>query len=503
MKHTAIINLDAPGPEISKHIYGHFSEHLGNCIYGGFYVGEDSPVPNVRGMRKDVIEAFKRINIPNLRWPGGCFADEYHWMDGIGPKTSRPEMINTHWGGVVENNHFGTHEFLDLCELLETEPYITGNLGSGSVQEMSQWIEYMTFDGKSPMTELRKKNGREKPWKVKYWGLGNENWGCGGNMTAQFYADQAKRYGTYCRSYGDNKLYKIACGANSIEYDWTETIMRNLVACPTGNCPADRFIKGISLHYYTIAGDWNNKGSALDDQEEKWLALMKKSCYVDALIARHKSIMDYYDPKKKIDLLFDEWGTWHDVEEGTNPGFLFQQNTIRDALVASVHFDIFHKHADRIHMTNIAQAVNVLQAPVLIQDNKLILTPTYHVFEMNKGHHDAVNLPVYMNEDIPKAEFESESFSTLSLSASRKSGHYLVSLSNIDYTKDQNVSIDLRGAEVRKITGRILSAAKHNSHNSADKPNEVVPVAFTDFKLNNGAVKLTIPAHSFITLDLD
>lgn len=499
MKHTAIAVLDAPGQVINRHIYGHFAEHLGRCIYDGFYVGEDSNIPNKNGIRLDLVEAFKALNIPNLRWPGGCFADEYHWMDGIGPKEKRPEMINTHWGGVVENNHFGTHEFLELCQMLDTEPYITGNLGSGSVHEMSQWVEYLNFDGKSPMTELRKQNGRETPWNIKYWGVGNENWGCGGGMTAEFYADQARRYSTYCRDYGDAKLFKIVCGPNSGDYHWMDTIMKNLAGSPCGQLPVNRFMSGVSLHYYTITDEWEVKGKALDGSLDAWHELMANSWVSDEFIRRHKAIMDRYDPNKTIGLVFDEWGTWHQVEEGTNPGFLYQQNTIRDALCASLHFDIFHSHADRMYMANIAQAVNVLQAPILTEGDKMILTPTYHVLEMNKEHMDADNLPVFMETEKHQGQAGDKQYTNLSMSVSRKAGNYLVSVSNLDPEKAKSISIDLRGDEVNGVKGRLLSGKTLNSHNSFAQPNEVVPVNFDDFRLNGSTLEFSMPPASFAT----
>ncbi len=500
MKHTAIINLDAPGTKINRHIYGHFAEHLGHCIYGGFYVGEESSIPNKNGLRLDVIEAFRNLNIPNLRWPGGCFADEYHWMDGIGPKESRPEMVNTHWGGVVENNHFGTHEFLELCELLGTEPYICGNVGSGTVQEMSQWVEYLTFGGKSPMADLRRENGREEPWKIKLWGIGNENWGCGGGMTAEYYADQARRYATYCRNYGDNKLYKVAGGPDSGDFHWMETLMKSLVYCSRGR-PEDRFVKGISLHYYTVAGTWQKKGKACEADTDKWMATMKKARHADTLISVHKSIMDRYDPKKKIGLVFDEWGNWHDIEEGTNPGFLYQQNTIRDTVSTALHLDIFHKHADRLRIANLAQAVNVLQAPVHTSGDKMFLTPTYHVLEMNKGHMDADNLPLFTDFSSHTAETDGEQIDMLSMSASRNSeaGSFLVSVTNLDPEKEKTVSIDLRGGDVKNIRARILTSSSINDHNTFEKPGNVAPKDFTDHKLAGSTLKFTIPAHSFLT----
>ncbi|MDR1645805.1 MAG: alpha-N-arabinofuranosidase, partial [Tannerellaceae bacterium] len=380
-----VVNADQGKETISKHIYGHFSEHLGHCIYGGYWVGEDSPIPNTRGIRNDVVQALRDIQIPNLRWPGGCFADEYHWMDGIGPRDKRPKMVNTHWGGVVEDNSFGTHEFLDLCEQLGCEPYISGNLGSGSVEEMSKWVEYITFDGESPMSNLRKQNGREKPWKVKFWGVGNENWGCGGNMTPDHYSDLYRRYATYCRNYGDNRLYKIACGANADNYNWTETVMKNV----------GWQMNGLSLHYYTIpTNNWGRKGSATQFDETEYFNTISNTLFMEELVAKHSTIMDKYDPQKHIGLMTDEWGIWTDVEPGTNPGFLYQQNSLRDAILAAVNLNIFNAHCDRVKMANIAQTVNVLQAVILTDKEKMLLTPTYWVYYLYKVHQDATLLPV-------------------------------------------------------------------------------------------------------------
>ncbi len=380
-----ILNADMAKDTISRHIYGNFSEHLGHCIYGGIWVGENSPIPNTRGIRNDVVAALKNLNLPNLRWPGGCFADEYHWMDGIGPRENRPKMVNTHWGGVVEDNSFGTHEFLDLCEQVGTEPYICGNLGSGSVEEMSKWVEYITFDGQSPMAELRRKNGRDKPWKVSFWGVGNENWGCGGNMTAEFYTDQYKRYATYCRNYGSNRLFKIAGGPNTNDYHWTETLMKNI---------STNMLGGISLHYYTVPNSWDKKGSATNFTEKDYFATLKSTLYMEELVTRHSSIMDQYDPQKKVALVVDEWGTWYDVEPGTNPGFLFQQNSMRDAMVAAINLNIFNNHCDRVRGANIAQMVNVLQAIIFTDGAKMVLTPTYYIFEMYKIHQQAALIPL-------------------------------------------------------------------------------------------------------------
>jgi alpha-N-arabinofuranosidase len=487
------VNADQGKTTISKHIYGHFSEHLGHCIYGGIWVGEDSPIPNTRGIRNDVVKALKDLRIPNLRWPGGCFADEYHWMDGIGPRNQRPKMVNTHWGGVVEDNSFGTHEFLDLCEQLECEPYICGNVGSGSVEEMSKWVEYITFDGESPMANLRKQNGREKPWKVKFWGVGNENWGCGGNMTAEFYTDHYRRYATYCRNYGDNRLFKIAGGPNGADYHWTETLMKN----------AAGHIQGLSLHYYTIpTGNWSNKGSATQFDETEYFASIERTLRMEELLTKHSNIMDRYDPNKRIALVPDEWGIWLNVEPGTNPGFLYQQNTLRDAIIAGVNLNIFNAHADRVRMTNIAQMVNVLQSVILTDNEKMLLTPTYWAFYLYRVHQEATLLPVSFT--CSKYELNGRKIDAVSVSASKDaSGKIHITLVNIDMNKAQTVETELRGVTVKSITGKALTSDKITDHNTFDKPNTVSVEEFKEAKLSKGMLSVTLPAKSVVMLEIE
>ncbi|WP_446715862.1 alpha-N-arabinofuranosidase [Bacillus sp. OTU2372] len=492
---NVIINADIQKGKINKNIYGHFAEHLGRCIYEGIWVGEDSSIPNTKGIRNDVLAALKNIKVPVLRWPGGCFADEYHWKDGIGPKENRKRMVNTHWGGVVENNHFGTHEFMLLCELLECEPYICGNVGSGTVQEMSEWVEYMTFEGESPMANWRRENGREEPWKLKYFGVGNENWGCGGNMRPEYYADLYRRYQTYVRNYGNNKVYKIAGGANVDDYNWTEVLMKN----------AHWLMDGLSLHYYTIPGDfWLGKGSAVDFPEDEWFITMKKALHMDELITKHSTIMDKYDPQKRIGMIIDEWGTWFDVEPGTNPGFLYQQNTIRDALVAGLHFNIFHNHADRVQMTNIAQTVNVLQAMILTEGERMILTPTYHVFDMYKVHQDAEVLAV--DSSFGSYEYNGETLPQVTVSASKNAeGKIHVSLCNIDHQNGAELDLDLRGinAANTKVSGTIITADTMNAHNTFEQPDVVKPVEFTGVAIENNKLAIKLPAMSVVTLVIE
>lgn len=492
MNNKVIIQTDVTKAVINKNIYGHFAEHLGRCIYEGIWVGEDSPIPNTQGIRNDVLEALKRIKVPVLRWPGGCFADEYHWKDGVGSREARKRMVNTHWGGVIENNHFGTHEFMLLCELLECEPYICGNVGSGTVQEMSEWVEYMTFDGESPMANWRKENGRSAPWKLTYFGIGNENWGCGGHMRPEYYADLYRRYQTYVRNYGDNRIYKIAGGANVDDYRWTEVLMQQ----------AGGLMDGLSLHYYTIPGDfWLGKGSALDFSEDEWFVTMKKALHMDELIAKHSTIMDRYDPEKRIGLIIDEWGTWYDVEPGTNPGFLYQQNTIRDALVAGLHFNIFHHHADRVQMTNIAQTVNVLQAMILTEGERMILTPTYHAFDMFKVHQGAELLST--ESSLVASANGDDTLPALSVSASKNAqGDIQISLVHIDPRQAAEVSLELRGnhAEWASVSGTLLTAATMNAHNTFEQPDVVTPVPLRDVHVAGDTLHVKMPAMSLVTL---
>ncbi len=473
---------------INKNIYGQFSEHLGNGIYGGIWVGENSKIPNTHGLRSDVVEALKRIKVPVLRWPGGCFADEYHWKDGIGPREQRPTMINTNWGGVTEDNSFGTHEFMELCSQLGCEGYITGNVGSGTVQEFSQWVEYMNSDNISPMTELRKKNGREKSWGVKYWGIGNESWGCGGNMRAEFYADQVRRYGTYCRDYGNNKVFKIACGSSDSDYEWTNVMMNN----------AGGYFSGLSLHHYAF----NDGKIAADFAEAGWFDLLKKTLMIDDFVTKHSAIMDTYDPHKKVALIVDEWGTWYGVEPGTNPGFLYQQNTMRDAMTAACNLNIFNNHADRVRMANIAQTVNVLQAMILTKEEKMILTPTYHVFDMFKVHQDA--MLVAMKIDSPDYVFGDQKLPAVNSSASiDKNGKMHVSLCNIDPRSQQRVVCELKKFNAKVVSGQILTAKDMNGHNTFEKPNVVMPKKFLDFALSDNGLEVTLPPMSVVVLEVE
>lgn len=487
---------------INEEIYGHFSEHLGRCIYEGIYVGENSEIPNTNGMRNDVVSALKEMNIPVLRWPGGCFADEYHWKDGIGPKESRKRMINTHWGGVLEDNSFGTHEFMELCRQLECKTYINGNLGSGTVREMSEWIEYMTFDGVSPMADLRVKNGHSEPFRVDFFGIGNENWGCGGNMLPEQYAMEYRRYQTYVRNYDHTKpILKIAGGANVDDYQWTKKVLEYTHKHALKE--AHGFMDGLSLHYYTHPEGWLEKGSATDFDEKVWYKTLNKTLYMDTLIKNHSAIMDEYDPDKKIGMIIDEWGTWYSVEPGTNPGFLYQQNTMRDALVAGINLNIFNKHCDRVKMANIAQMVNVLQSVILTEGDKMLLTPTYHVFNMYKDHQNAKLLDSKL-EGVKMIGLEDEYMvpnlhESVSMS---KDGKVHITLNNLSLEDSYDIEGTFTDSKVESVKGTILTNDM-NAYNTFEDPERVSLKVFNDFKITQKGVSINVPPCSVLHLEVE
>ncbi len=459
---------------IEPEIYGHFSEHLGRCVYEGLYVGEDSDIPNVNGMRTDVVEALRELKVPVLRWPGGCFADEYHWKDGIGPKENRKKMINTHWGGVTEDNSFGTHEYFELCRQIGCKTYVNGNVGSGTVREMSEWVEYMTFPGVSPMADLRARNGHPEPWRVDYFGVGNENWGCGGNMTPEYYGNLYRRYQTYVRHYDKTaKLKKIACGANVDDADWTEGVLRTCFKFPQPE-EAHGFMDGLSLHYYVHPGGWMHKGPALDFDEKVFYTTLKKALYMDDLIRQHGKVMDKYDPEKKIGMVVDEWGAWYDVEPGTNPGFLYQQNTVRDALIAAVTLNIFNKHSDRVKMACLAQMVNVLQSVILTEGPRMLRTPTYHVMHMYRRHQgaDLVESKLTGVKAVGVGEAPVPQISE-SVSVDGR-GVVTVTLANLSMTEAETVRVELSGGPYGTVEeSRIVASGDVHDHNTFDDPDKV------------------------------
>lgn len=482
---TDVLIADTAGPTISRYIYGQFAEHLGRCVYGGLWQNNT--------YRADVVGALKRLKIPVLRWPGGCFADQYHWRDGIGPREQRKKTVNTQWGMVPESNSFGTHEFLELCNLLGSEPYIAANVGTGTPEEMESWLEYLNYDGESAMTDLRKQNGRKEPWNVSFWGVGNESWGCGGSMTPEYYAMLYRRYARSCARFNGRPLKLIASGANKDDYNWTEGVMRNISLRNTW---------GIGIHYYTIpANDTMVQGSATIFNEQEYFYTMANCLVMEELINKHLAVINKYDPQKRIALVVDEWGISTAVEPGTRPEFLYQQNSMRDALIAGTTLNIFNNHCDRIKMANLAQVVNVLQAMVLTQDDKILLTPTYHIFDMYKVHQDAHSLVVKFNS--PKYVYGRESISAINVSASKDStGSVHISLVNVDASRTIVIRTSLHGLPSKSIQGQIVTSPRFNDINTFEQPDKVHISPFTGARKEGSDLTIAMPPLSVVMLEL-
>lgn len=487
------VDASHPGATIDKDVYGQFAEHLGSGIYGGLWVGTDSKIPNVRGWRKDVVGALKDLHVPLVRWPGGCFADEYHWRDGIGPRDKRPVKVNTNWGGVPENNAVGTHEYFDLIEQLGADAYVNGNLGTGSPQETSEWIEYMTSEGKSSLAQLRAKNGHPAPFKVAYFAVGNESWGCGGNMRPQYYTDLYRQYEAFMKAPKQWRPKMIASGGTGEDITWTDTLSRDL----KGKTDA------ISFHYYTLpTGKWDVKGAATGFDEGQWASTMANTMRMEDFITSHVAVLDRNDPEKKIGFFVDEWGTWYDVEKGTNPGFLYQQNTLRDAVLAAVNFNIFHAHADRVRMTNIAQMVNVLQAMILTDQDKMVLTPTYWAYKMYVPFQGAASLPVLLSNNTLYGT-AGKTVPGISASAARaKDGKVYVALVNTNPREATDVVLNVAGSNVSSVRGEVLTSEAMDAHNTFQQPQAVKPAAYSA-SASGGKLTVKVPAKAVMVLAVE
>ncbi|WP_020210164.1 alpha-N-arabinofuranosidase [Gilvimarinus chinensis] len=487
--HTVEIEFDASesGPLIHKDIYGQFAEHLGRGIYEGVWVGEDSDIPNTRGFRNDVLNALRDINVPLVRWPGGCFADEYHWREGIGPRDERPVKVNTHWGGVEEPNTFGTHEFFEFVELLGADAYVNGNLGSGSVQEMAEWMEYMTGDKGSTLAEERRKNGREEPFEIAYFGVGNEAWGCGGHMRPEYYSDLYRHYSTFLKAPHGKMPKLVASGGTGDDTSWTDVLSKNV----------EQKMDGISFHYYTLPlGDWDKKGRAVDFPKDEWAKTMAQTYEMDRFIQMNLAVLEENDPDNTVKLYVDEWGTWYDPEPERDPGFLYQQNTLRDAVVAAVNFNIFHKYADRVTMTNIAQMVNVLQAMILTDKEKMVLTPTYYAYGLYKVFQNSTSIPFEIK--APGYKVGDKSVPAVTASVARgDDGKLYMALVNLDPENGADIKLDIDGVTAKRAVGQMLTAEAMDARNTFEDPDAFKPVAF-EADLD----ELEIPAKSVVVVEL-
>lgn len=514
MTQTAVISIH---PEdtiatINPNIYGHFTEHLGRCIYDGIWVGEDSPIPNMGGFRTDLIEALRKMKPSVIRWPGGCFADDYHWQDGIGPRDQRPRRINIHWGEVVESNQVGTQEFMRFCRMVGAEPYFCGNVGSGTARELRDWVEYCNFPDSGPQgsswAQQRAADGSPEPFNVTYWGVGNENWGCGGNFSPEDYCTEFRRSASFVRGFG-KKLFVIACGPSGNDVEWTDRFFRKLYK----DYWAFNNIDGFAAHYYC-----GTAGTATEYTEEEWYRLLEKGLKMEDLVIQQRAAMDAWDPGRKIGLIVDEWGTWHPVEKGTNPAFLYQQNTIRDALVAANTLDIFNRHADKVVMSNIAQTINVLQSMILTEGERMLVTPTGYVYELYAPHQGAQALR--MRVETPQIHFKKSNILQSSWqsalqkgermegnvpavagSASIKGQILFLTLTNSHANESVEVNVELLGdALITRATGQVLAGEIH-AHNTFDSPEAVKPAPL-DIEIRGGEVQLTLPAASIASVEL-
>ncbi|MBW8745383.1 MAG: alpha-N-arabinofuranosidase [Sphingomonas sp.] len=488
---SIVVHADQSGPQVNRQVFGQFAEHLGHGIYGGIWVGPKSPIPNIHGYRRDVVDALKDIAVPFVRWPGGCFADTYRWRGAIGPQAKRSVLVNSNWGGVTEDNSFGTNEYFGFLDLIGAESYVSANVGSVPAAEVSEWVEYMTSPTGSSLAKERAANGHPAPFKLTYLGLGNELWGCGGNMRAEYAADVTRRYAAFIHP-GNGNVFKIASGANGDDYNWTDVMMRD----------AGKEIDGLTLHYYTIpTGKWAHKGAATGFGEDEWASTLARGLRMEEMVTKHSAVMDKYDPAKRVWLVVDEWGSWYDPAPGSNPGFLVQQNSLRDALLAAETLNIFVKHADRVKMTAIAQMVNVLQAMILTDGAKMVKTPTYYVFQLYKPFQDATQLPI----DIKSSWYNKDEWTIPAVSAAAvrgKDGKVHIALANMDPTQPATVSTKLAGLSASSVSGHILTAGATDAINTFDKPDTVVPQAFTGASLKGDALDVTLPPKSVVVLDL-
>ncbi len=497
-KSTIDIVLNERIGKIEPNLYGHFMEHLGNCIEEGCWVGTESQIAHTGGVRNDVVDALRHIEAPLIRWPGGCFADDYHWQDGIGPRENRPRRINIHWGDVIETNEFGTHEFLAFCKAVGADPYFCGNLGSGSPRELRDWVEYCNFPGDSEWARQRRANGQDEPFNVRYWGVGNENWGCGGHFTPDDYATEYRRFATYLRNWGKDPLYLIGCGPNENDLDWTRRFFTKLKR-DHGHHPP---IHGYSAHYYT----WNHGeyGTATEYTEAQWYGLLAKSLRMESLVTQQRALMDAFDPDRKIGLLIDEWGTWHPATPGRNPRFLWQQNTLRDGLVAALTLDIFNRHADKVVMANIAQTINVLQSLLLTEGDRMLKTPTYHVFDLYKPHMGGQSLRILVDTPFIDADIAGKvaKLPVIAGSASIKEHRLTLTLVNSHATEPAEVDLHLFGGNhPASAKATVLTHADIKAHNTYDAPDNIRLAEMNNI-LQNATLNLAPASVTRISLDL-
>ena len=494
-----MIQTDRAGAPIDRNVFGQFAEHLGSGIYDGIWVGKDSPIANVRGIRSDVIAALRRLHVPNVRWPGGCFADEYHWRDGVGPASMRKSTVNSNWGGAIESNAFGTDEFMDFVAQIGSEAYISLNVGSGTPAEAAAWMAYMTADARTTAGRERAANGHAAPYKVRFVGIGNESWGCGGSMSPDYYVSQLKLYTRFAHNLNpaqaaEHSMWRIAVGADGANTDYVEAVMR-----AWKERPWSWDMEAVSLHSYTSAG-WPPKHPSTDFDAAEYALLLSDTLHMDTLISRNTAIMDRYDPQKKIALAVDEWGAWLAPLAGTNPGYLVQQNSLRDAILAALNLNIFARHADRVKMANIAQMINVLQAMIMTRGEKIVLTPTYHVFQLYVPFQGATFLPVRFEAGVYSVG--SASLPRVDAIAGRDGqGRVWLAAVNLDAHAPVTLHLTTSAGEARSASGEVLTATRVDSVNTFEAPEVVKPVALSAQRTARG-LELALPSKSVAVVEI-
>jgi len=505
---TLTVHADQSGPVISRDLFGQFAEQLGQGIYGGVWVGKDSKIPNVRGIRSDVVQALRALKVPNVRWPGGCFADKYHWRDGIGPAEKRPTTYNINWGAPLESNAFGTHEYLDFIEQIGSEANITVNVGSGTVQEAADWLEYLTTDQPTTLARERAANGHPAPYRVKFLGIGNESYGCGGPMGPEAYVERMRIFSAMVRNLnpaqsgpsrfapGPDPMRRIVVGPADTEIDYTEAVMK---AWQAGSARSRSF-EALSFHHYTSGPLGMMRDSATSFSEKDYAAFVKNTYVMDELISTQSAIMDRYDPQKKVALSIDEWGVWLQGMPGVPPLFLKQQNSLRDAIMAAINLNIFARHADRVRMANIAQMVNVLQSMILTDNEKMLLTPTYHVFRMYVPFQDATFIPIDLAVDRYSAA-DTQVPQVDGIAARARDGKLWLSLTNLDPTRPADVTVAATGRPIRGAVGELLTADRVDAVNTFESPGIVVPRPFSA-QAAGGPLVMHLPPKSITVLRL-
>ena len=509
--------LGEPLGIISPNIYGHFVENLSGVVYDGAWVGRNSKVPNVNGIRKELIDEMKKIKPPVVRFPGGCFADSYDWRDGVGPVDKRPRRTNFWDGGEITSapnhhrydpNQFGTNEFVQFCKLIGSQPYLAANVRSLPAEAFYRWVEYCNSPtGSTTLADLRAEAGYPDPFGVRYWGVGNEAWGCGGNFTPQEYATEFRRYTAWVPGY-KQELSFVASGPNSFEWDWTRGFFEEIVRKGKGQL---RSIFGWALHYYSWnlsrgrTQDWDQgKGDALKFDAIDWYELLREGDKMESLINGHWQVMGEIDSEHLVKLVIDEWGPWYHPGSGqTAENQLEQTPTLRDAVFSGMTLDIFNRHPDKVAMAASAQLINCLNSLYLAHEDKFCVTPVGHVFQMYSAHQGGQALRTIFS--APTVNYDRDgkpaSFWGLKGSASLHDKELVLTVVNPHVSEARVTEIGVRGASIRSGTATTLTHSDIHAHNSFAGRNVVRPQT-KDVEIKGKVLTCTIPPASVTKLSL-